>query len=530
MIVDQFGNPVASSPVVQRVAQPTQAPVNWSWAFDAAKQLNYKGIFWFPELDPSAQVCEWTREEMQRKINWCYNNIGAVRLVIDGLALDEVDTGLWPKPATKNPAYNAKVKMLWNQQCGYHRSFSASGNDNFYSGQYLMRREIYLRGECFGAKLRRGEAASVPQLHFMPSWQCRNATTNLDQNMWSEGRMDNSFGRALKYRFVTSSDRRQFKDLDSSDCIHFHDPFLIGQKRGLPLLAPVARKLFRIDDIERAESSGVLMRTRIGYSIERVEGDDDAPMLHPAAVEVSRVKQQDGSTLLVQRIQTQEGTDVDLIDLPPGRKVKIVESQQRAESSGWIKELLTDVAYCTKYPPAYVFSMAGLEQGTLVRMAQMRVQRVVNTVRDFQIIMQLLEEWWPFWLWQNIQAGNLDDVRGGVPDNWWEYLVVRPRDLTVDPGREGRLYDERVGTGKMPSGLYVGMLYGEDHEEFEDMVIHDAYRRRRRNREIAIEEGEEEIPLEQIFRPPTGTTVMAPPDDPNPDDPPAPPPAPPKKK
>jgi len=517
----------ATAESVPRVASPALAARNWGWAFDAAKQLGYKGLFWFPDLDPAEQVCEWTREQMQGKINWLYNNVGAVRLVVDGLALDEVDTGLWPKPATTSPAFNAKVKKLWNQQCGFHRSFSANGQDNFYSAQYLMRREINLRGECFGAKLRRGEVASVPQLHFMPSWQCRNADTQMEQDKWQEGIMRNALGRALKYRFVTSKDHRQFKDLDASDCIHFHDPFLIGQKRGLPLLAAVARKLFRIDDIERAESSGVLLRTRIAYSIERMEGDDDAPSLHPSAKEVQRIKQEDGSTLLVQRIQTQDGTDVDLVDMPHGRKVKIIESVQRAESSSWIKELLTDVAYCTKYPPEYIFALAGLTQGTLVRMAQMKVQRVLNTVRDFQIIMQLLEEWWPFWLWQNIAAGNLADVRGGIPDDWWDYLVVRPRDLTVDPGREGRLYDERIGTGKMPSGLYVGMLYGEDHEEFEDQIIHDAYRRRRRNQEIAAELKEDEIPIGEIFRPPTGTTVV--PDEEEKVDPPQQPP-PPKKK
>lgn len=525
MILDQFGHPV-SSPAVHRAASAPQQPVNWSWAFDAAKQLGYKGVFWFPDLDPGEQSCEWTREEMQRKLNWCYNNIGAVRLVIDGLALDEVDTGLWPKPATKNPAFNAKVKKLWNQQCGFHKSFSADGKNNFYSAQYLVRREVHLRGECFGAKLRRGEAASVPQLHIMPSWQCRNADTKLEQDKWREGMMENALGRTLKYRFVTSKDHRQFKDLDASDCIHFHDPFLIGARRGLPTLAPVARKLFRIDDIERAESNSVLMRSRIAYSVERLEGDDDAPALHPGAVEVQRIKQEDGSTLLVQRIQTHDGGDVDMIDMSGGRKVKVIESQHRAESSGWIKELLTDIAYCTKYPPQYLFSLAGLDQGTLVRMAQVRVQRVLNTVRDFQIIMQMLEEWWPFWLWQNIEAGNLDDVRKGIPDEWWDYLVVRPRDLSVDPKGEGRLYDERIGTGKMPSGLYVGMLYGEDHEEFEDQIIHDAYRRRRRNREIAKELGEEEIPLGEIFRPPTGTTVIADDEDED-EDPPKPPP---KKK
>ncbi|MEQ1862732.1 MAG: phage portal protein [Chthoniobacteraceae bacterium] len=519
MILDQFGQPAhSSSPLI---------PANFAHAFDAAKQLGYRGMFWFPDLDPGAQVCEWTREEIQRKINWLYNNLGAVRLVVDGLALDEVDTGLWPKPATTSAAFNNRAKFLWQQQCGFHKSFSADGRNNFYSAQYLIRREINLRGECFGLKLRRGEAASVPQLHLLPSWQCTNADTKLDQSNWNEGIWLNKFGRPIQFRFITSPDRRTWQDVASSDAIHFHDPFLIGQKRGLPLLTPVARKLFRIDDIERAKSSGVLLRTRVAYAIERAEGDTDGPVVLPGATEVRRVKQEDGSILIIQKIVSNDGTDVEVADLPAGKKFKVIETQQRDEGGEWIKELLTDVAYCTKYPPEYIFALAGLTQGTLVRMAQQKVQRVVNTVRDFQLVMQLLEEWWPFWLWQNIAAGNFADVRGGIPDQWWPYLVVRPRDMTVDMGREGRLYDDRIGSGKIPAGLYVGMIYGEDEEDFEDQIIHDAYRRRRRNREIALELKEDEIPLLEIFRPPAGNTAPTPKPDDDPDDQ---PPKPPEKK
>jgi hypothetical protein len=125
------------------------------------------------------------------------------------------------------------------------------------------------------------------------------------------------------------------------------------------------------------------------------------------------------------------------------------------------------------------------------------------------LILQLLEEWWPFWLWQNIESGYFDSINVEVPEEWWPYQVVRPKDLSVDAGRDGRLYDERLGMGRMPAGLYVGMLYGEDEEEFEDEIIRDAYRRRRRNEEIAKELGTPLIPTEQIFRPPSGVASAA---------------------
>jgi len=520
MILDSYGQPI-------RAASSTGG---LDWAFDSAKRSGYRGWFWFPSLDPGQQITSMSRTETARKINWAYNNIGAVRAVIDGLALDEVDTGIWPKPATKSIAFNTAVKAAWEQQCGFHKAFSADGENNFFSAQFMIRREIRLRGDCFAQKLRAGEGASCPQLHFLPAWQCDNAyDTPLDQSKWRDGRMDNAFGRAMQWRFNAGSESpgspSRWLDLSADDVIHFHDPFLIGQKRGISALAPVARQLFSMDDLERTETSGVLMRSRVAYAIERTDDTDTAPSLLPGANSMEVIDQPDGSKLFVQKIVSQDGSEVDVADLPAGKTLRVIESTKSAETSNWLRQMLASVAYCTLYPPEYVFSIAGLSQGTLVRLAQGKVQRVFNTVRDFQIIAQVIEEWWPFWLYQNIKAGSFDNVRGGIPDEWWKYQVVRPRDITVDVGREGRLYDERVSTGKMPVGLYVGMLYGEDGEEWDERIIREHARRIRMVSEISQEEGIE-MQVNDIFRLPAGSTAQAaqpeadptPPDN-NPDDP-----------
>lgn len=522
MILDSYGKPIRAK----------SSAGGLDWAFDSAKRSNYRGWFWFPSLDPAQQITSMSRTETARKINWAYNNIGAVRAVIDGLALDEVDTGIWPKPATSSLAFNTKVKALWQQQCEFHKAFSADGENNFFSAQFMIRREIRLRGDCFAQKLRSGEGASCPQMHFLPAWQCDNAyDAPVDQAKWRDGRMDNSFGRALQWRFSTGSDflslgdYRRWLDLSADDVIHFHDPFLIGQKRGISALAPVARQLFSMDDLERTETSGVLLRSRLAYAIERTDDTDTAPSLLPGADSMEVIEQPDGSKLFVQKIVSRDGTEVDVADMPAGKKLRVIESTKSAETVDWLRQMLASVAYCTLYPPDYIFSLAGLSQGTQVRLAQGKVQRVFNTVRDFQIIAQVVEEWWPFWLWQNIKAGALDDVRGGIPDEWWRYQVVKPRDITVDVGREGRLYDERVSTGKMPVGLYVGMLYGEDSEEWDARIIREHARRIKMVQQISEEEGVE-LAVNDIFRLPPGSDASVSTTDPtqplpdnNPDDP-----------
>jgi hypothetical protein len=488
------------------------------WAFDAARRTGYRGYFWFPSLDPKAQMIQWTREQIAKKINWLYNNVGAVQQAIDGPAIDEVDTGLWPKPATKSRAFNSAVKAAFHIQCGHRKNFSADGEDNFFSAQFKMRRETPFRGDCFGQHLARGVAGPFPAHHFIPSWQCTDGFLNPRDPNFRDGRQNNLYGRALRWRFARSSQLDAWMTLEGDQVTHYHDPFLIGQARGISALAPVARQCFSIGDIDNTETEGVLLRARMAYAIERQKGDDDGPTLLPGAELVEKKVQDDGSVLYVQRITAPGGHEVDVADLTQGKSIKVLESNKASESGSWIERLLMSVAHARKYPPQYLFWIAGMAQGTLVRAVQQKVQRVVNTVRDFQIIMQFIDDWYPFWLWDNIKAGTFDNVRGGIPDEWWPYIVVRPKDMTVDMGREGRLYDDRVATGKMPSGLYIGMLYGEDEEDVEDQIIHDAYRRRQRNREIAEELAEEEIEIEKIFRPPPGTAAATEAQDPVQDD------------
>jgi hypothetical protein len=64
-----------------------------------------------------------------------------------------------------------------------------------------------------------------------------------------------------------------------------------------------------------------------------------------------------------------------------------------------------------------------------------------------------------------IKAGMFDKV--GVPDDWWKHKLMSDADKSVDIGREGKLYDDRVATGKMSIDSYHA-LGGEDAADVED--------------------------------------------------------------
>jgi capsid protein len=452
-------------------------------AFDAARRLGYRGMFIFPSLEPRRQLTAPTRESIAQKVSWLYNNVDPLRVAVDALTLEEVDTGIWPKATTSNPAFNRAATEAFHNKCQDPRFFHSAAIENYYTAQWLVRRSIMLHGELFGQLLRPDEASGLTsaRLHFINGWRCANLPNNsrLDQSKWTDGVRLDRLGRAKEYRFLTE-DKTGKTDVLAEDILHFHDRFWTDQVRGVSPLAPVVQKLYSMDDIERAETSGTLLRTMLAYAIERKD-DNTGTSLLPGAIGVEEVTNADGSKLVIQKIVSNTGTarEVQVADIPAGQTLKVIESNRAASTVEFVKWLLQGVANCTLYPAEYVFNISGIGQGTVARMVQKRVQRVKNTVRQFQLIPQFCQPYYRFWLWQEIQAGTFNDIEGGVPTDWWRVKHISPADDSVDIGREGKLFDDRLDSGKMSPALYHGMM-GEDDEDVEDEIIAARIRRIRK--------------------------------------------------
>jgi hypothetical protein len=445
--------------------------------FEAARRSGYKGLFYFPSLDPSVQIVDFTREEIAKKLNYLYNNVPAASAAIDGLAEEEADTGMWPRGTTSNRHFNKAVTDAFDHQCGDPRFFDEAGEDSFYTAQVAIRRNIYMLHDYFGQFLRPGEGSNQPTMNFIPSWMIGNARgmNREDQKGWQDGTRANEFGRISFYRAYKSGDRKEYTDVPAGDMLHFHEALWKGQRRGMSPLTPAARKWFSLDDIDKASDSGELMRTRLAYAITRSAQDDDEPTLLPGAQIVETIENDnpDGTKTRthIQRIVSQDGTDIDIADLAPGRDIKTVESTKGHDAVAYKIDMLTDIARCTKYPPVYVFFIAGLTQGTEVRWVNKRVQRQKTRVRIHQIIPQFCKRWYPFWLWQNILKGTFDGITGGgIPKDWYLHRWNLPADDSVDIAREGRLMDERLDTGKITPRSYHA-VNSEDAEEVCDEII-----------------------------------------------------------
>lgn len=519
MILAPNGQPARQ---VLRQSGSDRPRANSLWeAFEGARWGGYRGWWFLPNLDTSRQMPEWTRTQIARKNVWCYNNMGEVRALIDGLAIDEVDTAIWPKAMSSNPKFNKAVTNAFHQENHDARTFDLRAIDDAYSGQFSIRRSIRLVGDLFGQLVRPfpdlyGRVA--PRLGFLPGYQCTTDGEKEDAGLHDGIRFDRRTGAPISYRFalpgdnagefITGQDRKNFTELDAQDVLHFHDPFLPDQCRGISTLAPVTRQMFSMDDIDRAETTGQLIRSRIAYAIETTGPDEGTIPRLPGVSDMEVIQNPDGSKTVIQKIISRDGQEVDVFTPPGNMRIKTVESN-RGGALDFRNFLAKNLCHATIYPPEWTLFISGLGQGTVARIVLERVQKIATFYRNNQLVPQFVARWYVYWLWQRIKAGVFDSVEGGVPNDWYLYRLLFPRNLSVDKGREGKLLDDRVMRGNM-SPIDYHALDGRDDEDVDDEDIEVAIRRRRRlKEELAKNPDVGEIKYEDIWRPPVGTAMTA---------------------
>jgi hypothetical protein len=493
----------------------TPRPSSWYETFEGASAGKYRGWFFAPTpLDSSKQMPQWTRDQVARKNFWCYNNIPEMRAVVDGLSIDEVDTALWPKACSSSPAFNHAVTNRFDEENKDPRTFDLRQVENTYSAQFLIRRTIRLVGDMFGQLVRPLVPGAPPRLGFLPGYQCTSYEIDpvVDFAIREGVRFDPQTGGALRYRFALPRRPEEtvtrYTELDANDVLHLHDPFFADQIRGISTLAPVTRQMYSMDDIDKAETAGQLLRSRVAYAVETIGAEQGEIPKLPGVVDTEIIENPDGSKTIIQKIVSRDGNEVDVITPPSGMKIKTLESN-RGGAIDFRNFLARGMMHSTVYPPEWILFLAGLGQGTVARLVQNRVQKIANFFRHNQLDMQYLQRWYRYWLWQRIKAGVFDSVPGGVPFDWWAHKMIYPRDMSVDLGRDGKLYDDRVMRGNMSPADYHA-LSGRDEDDVDEEIVDIAIHRRKLLAEkLKANPDIPEIKYEEVWRLPPGTANVA---------------------
>ena len=439
-----------------------------------------RGLVYFPTLDTRREVDDWTRQELTRRARWLYNNVGMVRRIVNGISRMTVGTGIRPRPRTRDTDWNEIALKDFNNTAGSRIVFDVGGRYNFYQAQRALMRCKLKDGSGFSMMAKTDAGAPAARLfesHQIGTGSGKVGTTSSGAQ-WYDGVLGNNVNRAIAYRLLT--DNNGTADISATDMICFTDYERPGQ-----FLGPTALYHAVNHSLDMAEMTGFYKQAiknagTIGYSIEnatRAKGMGAG--VHKILVG------EDGKPRTVRVEQAFRGGKV--VELEPGAELKMVaDTRPHPNILGFWDYLARDISWGVGMSPEIIWDIHNLG-GANTRFIIADAQEYVEEQQD-ELIEIFCKRYWVYQTAVKLKMGLLPPCQD---PEWWHCDWMRPRKLTVDRSRDGKLYIELQGRGM----LSLARWYAEQGQDWKEEMIQYLDEKAW----IKVEAGKRDLTLDDIF-------------------------------
>ena len=428
-------------------------------AFEATEWSPNRGLVVLNTVEPKRETPPHTRLALLKKARWLYNNLGVASYLIEHLAQRAVGTGIVPQAKTADPAWNrAAERAFEDRTCSEAWSFDASAQVNFYGAQSLILRQVAVDGDFFAQFLTTANGAA--RVRFLGG-ETVGSTADSSERAF-DGVLLDKFGAPISYRVITDRSAGKFQDVPASDILHFRHIRRHGYPRGISWLHNAIINCHDLLEYLAYEKGSAKAGAQIAFAIT----SNEAVRLGGG---LSSVASGDNPP---QDLTTETLYNGNLIPkLKPGESIQSFRNEHPAGAfEPFIATIMGEIARGIGLPPEALMlttGAAGTEFRGILEVAQNFLERLQQMLVD-----QFCRPFWKYWIWHEIQAGRL-----AYPgDDWWRCEFIAPRKITVDNGRDGRLYAQLLDSGYMSWERYCN-LHGLDAASEEDDII-AAYARR----------------------------------------------------
>ncbi|MBU3720728.1 MAG: phage portal protein [Burkholderiaceae bacterium] len=437
-------------------------------SFDASKPSPARGVIVFNTVDPKRELTQGVRTEIMRRARYLYNNEATATYIIEHLAQRAVGTGIVPQARTADPVWNRAVERAFEDRaCGEAWAFDAAAAVNFYGAQSLILRQVACDGDFFAQFLTTADGAA--RVRFIGAEAVGNTADSGDG--WFDGVKVDRFGAPQEYRVITDRAAGKSVDVPSADMLHFRHIRRAGYVRGVSWLHSAAINLQDLAEINAYTKGAFKAASQLGFLVtspENVRLGGGLSTLNDGSSSASAPE--------LNAEALYNGTLIP--KLKPGEDIKMLRNEHPGTSYEPImRYMVSQIARAIGLPPEAMMlavGAAGTEFRGLLEVAQNFLERLQQMLID-----QFCRRFWKYWVWHEITAGRLPYPG----DDWWRHDWVTPRKITVDNGRDGRLYAELMEKGHMSWERYCN-IHGLDAESEEDDII-TAYQRRAKKCEAA---------------------------------------------
>jgi lambda family phage portal protein len=437
-------------------------------AYEAAEFSRNRGLIVLNTVDPKREAPPQTRIDLLKKSRWLYNNVGIAAYIIEHLAQRAVGTGIVPQARTADAAWNRRAERHFEDRaCAEAWAFDAAAQVNFYGAQSLILRQVAVDGDFFGQFLQTQGGGT--RVRFIGGEAVGSTADSSDRAF--DGVLLDRFGAPVSYRVITDRSAGKYQDVPASDILHFRHVRRAGYPRGISWLHNAIINCQDLSEFMAYTKGSAKAASQIAFAIT----SNEAVRLGGG---LSSLQSGDA---VPQDITTETLYNGTLIPkLRPGESIQSFKNEHPGQAfEPFIRQLMGEIARGIGLPPEALMvfvGSAGTEFRGLLEVAQNFLERLQQMLVD-----QFCRPLWKYWLWQEIQAGRLPYPG----EDWWRHDWVTPRKITVDNGRDGRLYAQLLDSGYMSWERYCN-IHGLDAEAEEDDILNTYLRRQQKCADLGL--------------------------------------------
>lgn len=416
-----------------------------------------RGMVYFPELDTRREISSYTRLEILRRSRFLYANYGIAKRIINGLARMIAGTGLTYQAATSDSEWNTIAERARDRVIRSRHLYDLGGRYTGGTSQQAVLRFRFRDGDC-AQILSRDPETGTARFAFYEGHQIGQAYSpaTYDANDgWRDGVLHGPHNNPLAYRIL--GDAADYVDVPARSALFQIDYERAGQSRGLSILSHAVNHLIDAAEITGYIKTGVKLANRHGYWIET---EKDA---QPGATPAQRAM----GGQAIQTIQTAAGPinleriygGGEIPNLQPGQSIKFNgATNPHPNQLTLLDYLIRDVAWGANVSPELLWNITALG-GANTRFVLADAQGFIDCGQQ-QLIDDKLQLETEYILACEMAAGRLRPCRD---PEWWKALWIPPPRITVDFGRDGKLYLEQLKSGALTFRRFHGWQ-GNDSE------------------------------------------------------------------
>ena len=436
------------------VSSPSLQPRAWG-EWESATQTIDTGFIWVPQFNAAEEVSSLSRGAITDRQAHLYRNNGRVRRVINCVTRMVTGTGLMPEPMTKDTAYNDAVKRLWAMDAESPKAFSLSGKFSCSRAQRALKRAQLKTGDSAMVAAMQDEGGAAPTLYFAlyDGTQIGDGAGNTVG--MCDGVRVNQHDRAIAYRILgrTPEGRQTQVDVDAHAVLFYGSNDNIGGHRGVSCLAHAINDVVSLEDIQEAYGKGIRMTAYQAWVIEQQLGTPGPPggVMGPQkgprpGTVVADPKT--GAPMMLEHFLAKGQIE----ELKPGQSAKILHDQRpHPNVMAWDDAMMRTVILGMDYPYEVIWKIEALG-GANSRFVLADCQSKIEVDQE-ELVEQVLA---PAYIMKLVNW----EARGLLPPcqdpDWWMHEWLTPARLTVDFGRDGRIYIDQWVRGH----ITLKSLYG----------------------------------------------------------------------